>query len=114
MEDVPLALSLLRVANFAAAGYLLYLMLSMRKATNDALFSRALFLLSLAIGLYFVGEIVAILDVIPDSDFMFYQALFTFLFMVLLFYSLTHMRRDMLAYEHLIKRKERRRSSFVD
>jgi len=114
MDDTLLALAILRVANFVAAGYLLYTMFSMRRATKDNLFSRALFILSIAIALYFIGDLIAIFQLVPTEEFALFQAAFTFLFMVLLFYSITHLRRDMRAYEHLIHRKARRRSSFVD
>ena len=113
-ELVALLMLFLHVANLVAAGYLTAVVFSMHRASRTGSFSKTMKIMLVAVAMFFLLELVQIFNLLPGAKFEVVQTLFSFLFLVLLLQALLEVRKGVMAYEHLVKRKTRAKISDVE
>lgn len=113
-ELVQLLLLFLHVANLVAAGFVMAVVYSIHRATRGRSFGKTMKIMLVAVVLFFLVELVQLFNLLPGAKFEVMQTLFSFLFLLLLMQALLEVRKGVMAYELLVKRKMRTRSSGVE
>ena len=113
-ELVQLLLLFLHVASLVAAGFVMAVVYSIHRATRGRSFGKTMKIMLVAVGMFFLLELVQVFNLLPGADFEIVQTLFSFLFLFLLLQALLEVRTGVMAYEHLVKRKSRIKISDVE
>jgi hypothetical protein len=113
-ELVALLLLFLHVASLVAAGFVMAVVFSMHRASRGGSFSKTMKIMLVAVVMYFLLELVQLFGLLPGANFEVVQTLFSFLFLLLLLQALLEVRKGVMAYELLVKRKAKTRSSGVE
>jgi hypothetical protein len=95
----------LRVAVFVLAGFLLFKMYRFTSSSKSALYSRALGALILAVSLFLIVELMQMFGLIISDIFDIMRLIMMIAFLILLLYALESMRKDALAVDHLMHRR---------
>ena len=113
-ELVALLLLFLQVASLVAAMYVMAVVYSMHRASRGGSFSKTMKIMLVAVVMYFLLELVQLFGLLPGTDFQTVETLFSFVFLLLLLQALLEVRKGVMAYELLVRRKGRTRSSGVE
>ena len=113
-ELVALLMLFLHVANLVAAGFVMAVVFSMQRASRAGSFSKTMKIMLVAVVIFFFLELVQVFNLLPGAKFDVVQTLFSFLFLLLLLQALLEVRKGVMAYEHLVKRKTRTKISDVE
>lgn len=114
MSDLlQFAMTLLHIANLAVS-VLLFKLLVEAYYSKQRSFSRATKFMFVAVLMFFVAEMVQFFKIFSAEESQFLQALFTLVFMFLLFCATSELRKSSIAHDHLMRRKLRSKVSDVD
>jgi len=113
-ELVALLMLFLHVASLVAAGFVLAVVYSMHRASRGGSFSKTMKIMLVAVAVFFLLKLVQIFNLLPGGEFEVAETLFSFLFLLLLLQALLEVRKSVMAYELLVKRKTRAKSSGVE
>ena len=112
MSDSSLALAILRIAMLFASVYLILIMYSISRQRTG--FAKPMTALLLATFLLMFAEFTQIFGMLSSEEYAFYHLSIILIFLIVLSYAIDQMNRNVLAYNHLIHRKLRRKSQFLD
>lgn len=113
-ELVQLLLLFLHVASLVAAGFVLAVVYSIHRASRAGSFSKTMKIMLVAVAVFFLLKLVEIFNLLPGAKFEVAETLFSFLFLLLLLQALLEVRKSIMAYELLVKKKGKTRSSGVE
>ena len=105
---------IVRLGNLVLAGYLLSILAPLYRAEKHASFSRTVQLMLIAISMFLVLEIVQVFGLLPAEVFEPVQALFFFIFLLMLVAAMLEVRNSMLAHDHMMRRKLREKMHDVE
>lgn len=113
MEET-LALVIMRALVFLVAIYLLMNMLYLARKGKGGVFSRALSALLLAVTLFLLVESMQFLGILSGESFELFRLVAMLIFLIMLLYAVELLKRDMLAYDHIMQRRVKRRAGFLE
>lgn len=113
-ELVQLLLLFLHVGSLVAAGFVLAVVFSMHRASRGGSLGKTMKMMLVAVSVFFLLKLVQIFNLLPGVQLEVAETLFSFLFLLLLLQALLEVRKSVMAYELLVKRKGKARSLDVE